>query len=60
MIGGVTRSLNVPLTDEQARDLEEIARREFRRPRDQAAVLLEEAIRRRLARKPPSIAATAR
>jgi hypothetical protein len=40
------RSLNVPIPAEAALKLDELARREFRRPRDQAAVLLIDALRR--------------
>jgi hypothetical protein len=42
----VQRSVNVPLSDPAIRQLAELARREYRGPREQAAVLILEGLRR--------------
>ncbi len=48
------RSITVAIPDEAASRLEDLAAREFRRPKDQAAVLLVEAIERASARSTSS------
>ncbi len=40
------RSLNLAIPDDAARQLEQLAERDFRRPRDEAALLLVQAVRR--------------
>lgn len=42
------RSLNLAIPEDIAQQLERLAERDFRRPRDQAALLLVQAIRRAL------------
>ena len=46
------RSLQIPLDPETAERLQELARAERRHPRDEAAIILAEAIRRRQAKRP--------
>lgn len=48
------RSLNLAIPEDVAQQLERLAERDFRRPRDQAALLLVQAIRRALAVPLPS------
>jgi hypothetical protein len=40
------RSINVPLPEDGARQLVELARREFRQPREQAAALIVDGLKR--------------
>jgi hypothetical protein len=40
------RSLNLAIPEDAARQLERLAERDFRRPRDEAALLLVQAVRR--------------
>ena len=44
--GSVMRSLNLAIPEDVAQQLGRLAERDFRRPRDQAALLLVQAVRR--------------